>query len=132
MRERLQIQDIEDMRRRAGIDDVELRQAIRGLRVGGLVRLTLLTGAPGAGGETLLFRITSIQGGAFRGRLASRPTSAGLSGLRVGRALAFTESHIHSLPGMRTHPDGERPGRTRVRQSSAANRLARLTPEDSP
>ena len=48
-------------------------------------------------GETLLVRITSIRGGAFRGKLASRPTSAGLSGLRVGRALAFTGSHIHSL-----------------------------------
>jgi hypothetical protein len=120
------------MRRRAGIDDIELRQAIRGLRVGALVRLTLLTGAPGAAGETLLFRITSIRGGAFRGRLASRPSFAGQSGLRVGRTLAFTESHIHSLPRMRPDPDGERAVRKRVRQSAAANRLARPAPEGAP
>ncbi|HEX5272413.1 MAG TPA: hypothetical protein VFW33_18075 [Gemmataceae bacterium] len=132
MRERLQIQDIEDMRRRAGIDDVELRQAIRGLRVGALVRLTLLTGAPGAAGETLVFRITSIRAGAFRGRLASRPTSAGLSDLRVGRALIFTQSHIHSLPRMRPDTDGECAVRKRARQSSAADLLAGPAPEGVP
>ncbi len=102
----LQIQDIEEMRRRAGIDDVELRQAIRALRVGALVKVTLLAGAPGAGGETLLVRITSIRGGAFRGKLTSRPTSAALAGLGVGRALAFTGSHIHSLPRMPPDQDG--------------------------
>jgi hypothetical protein len=101
----LRIQDIEEMRRRAGIEDVELRQAIRGLRVGALVKITLLAGAPGAGGETLLVRITSIRGGAFRGKLASRPTSAALVGLRTGRALAFTGSQIHSVAGMRADQD---------------------------
>lgn len=100
MRVRLQIQDIEDMRRRVGIDDADLREAIRGLRAGALVRLTLLAGVPGAVGETLLVRITSLREGTFRGKLASRPASAGLSGLRVGRRLAFTASHIHSLPRM--------------------------------
>jgi hypothetical protein len=98
MRARVEIQNIEDMRRRAGIEDVELREAIRGLRVGAFVKLTLLAGEQGAAGETLLVRITSIRGDAFRGKLAGRPTSAGLSGLRVGLALAFTGSHIHSLP----------------------------------
>jgi hypothetical protein len=105
MSDRLQIQDIEDMRRRVGIDDAELRAAIRGLRAGALVKLTLLAGEPGAPGETLLVRITSVRGGTFRGKLASRPTSAGLSGLQVGRRLAFTASHIHSLARMR--PDHE-------------------------
>jgi hypothetical protein len=106
MRGPLQIQDIEQMRRRAGIDDVELRQAIRVLRVGALVKLTLLTGAAESAGETLQVRITSIRGGAFRGKLTSRPTSAGLSGLRAGRAFAFTGSHIHSLPQIRPDWDG--------------------------
>lgn len=106
MRGRWQIQDIEAMRRRAGIDDVELRQAIRGLRPGALVKVTLLAGTPGAAGEILLVRITSIRGDAFRGKLASRPTSSGLSGLRPGRALAFTGSHIHSLPRMRPGREG--------------------------
>jgi hypothetical protein len=106
MRGPLQIQDIEQMRRRAGIDDVELRQAIRVLRVGAFVKLTLLTGAAESAGETLLVRITSIRGDAFRGKLTRRPTSAGLSGVRVGRAFAFTGSHIHSLPPIRPDWDG--------------------------
>jgi hypothetical protein len=97
MRARVEIQNIGDMRRREGIEDVELREAIRGLRVGAFVKLTLLAGAQGTAGETLLVRITSIRGDAFRGKLADRPTCAGLSGLRVGLALAFTGSHIHSL-----------------------------------
>jgi hypothetical protein len=97
MHARVEIQNIEDMRRRVGIEDVELREAIRGLRAGAFVNLTLLSGTNGAAGETVLVRITSIRGDSFRGRLASSPTSAGLSGLRVGLALAFTGSHIHSL-----------------------------------
>ena len=95
MRRRVEIQNIEDMRRRAGIEDVELREEIRGLRVGAVVRITLVAGAAG---ETVLVRITSIPGDAFRGKLACSPTCAGLSGLRPGCAFAFTGSHIHSLP----------------------------------
>ncbi len=38
MRARVEIQNIEDMRRREGIEDVELREAIRGLRVAQLSR----------------------------------------------------------------------------------------------
>ena len=98
---RVEVQNIEDMRRREGIEDVELRQAIRGLRVGDLVRVTLLAGTPNATGETLLVRITSINGDAFRGKLATQPTTAGLAGLRIGLALAFSGSHIHSLPPAR-------------------------------
>jgi len=92
------IENIEDMRRREGIEDVELRRAIRELKVGAMVRLTFLPGTQGAAGETLLVRITSIRGDTFRGKLASRPASAGLAELRIGLALAFTGSHIHSLP----------------------------------
>jgi hypothetical protein len=62
MRGPLQVQDIEEMRRRAGIEDVELPQAIHVLRVGALVKITLLAGAPAAAGETLLVRITGIRG----------------------------------------------------------------------
>jgi hypothetical protein len=97
MRGRVEIQNIEDLRRRAGIEDVELREAIRALRVGAFVKITLLAGEQGTAGETLLVRIKSILGDNFRGKLADRPTSADLSGLRVGLALAFTGSHIHSL-----------------------------------
>jgi hypothetical protein len=99
MRHPVEIENIEEMRRREGIEDVELREEIRGLRVGDLVKLTFLTGAHSS--ETLLVRITSIRGAAFRGKLANGPTSAGLSSLRVGSPVAFTAAHIHSLPRKR-------------------------------
>jgi hypothetical protein len=98
MRKPIEIENIEEMRLRAGIDDVELRQEIRGLRIGDLVKLTLMTGAKSCVGETVFVRITSIKGNEFRGKLAQRPASAGPSKLRVGLAVAFTTAHIHSLP----------------------------------
>ena len=101
---RVEIEDIEDLRRRQGIDDVELREAIRGLRVGDSVRLTFLTGRGTSAGETLPVRITSIRDGAFRGRLAGGPSSAALSGLQVGALIAFTTAQIHSVrKGQRTY-----------------------------
>jgi hypothetical protein len=95
MRDGILIEDIEEMRRQQGIEDVELREQIRGLRVGDLVKLTLL--ASGAAGETLAVRVTSIRASAFRGKLVKCPGLAGLSGLRAGFPLAFTAAHIHSV-----------------------------------
>ena len=95
---RVEIENIEERRRQVGIDDVVLREDIRGLAVGDFVKLTLLTSTPSFTGETVLVRITSIRGRAFRGRLASRPTSTGLSRLGVGSLIAFVAAHIHSLP----------------------------------
>jgi hypothetical protein len=100
MRRQVEIENIEALRLQEGIEDVELRAAIRGLRVGQCVRLTLLTGATPSAGETLLVRITHVRAGQFRGRLTSRPASARLAGLRVGSPLAFTRDHIHSIAGM--------------------------------
>jgi hypothetical protein len=96
MRDQVQIENIEEMRRQAGIDDVKLRQAVRGLRVGSVVRLTLLTGKPGAG-ETLPVRVTQINGRSLQGTLACRPASAGLAALRAGSRVAFTADHVHSI-----------------------------------
>ena len=76
MRAPLQIENIDEMRRREGIDDVALRDEIRGLKVGDFVKLTLLSG----------------------------PASAALSDLRAGAALAFTAAHIHSLLKRRPGP----------------------------
>jgi hypothetical protein len=90
------IENIEEMRRLVGIDDVELRQSIRQLRVGDRVRLTLLTGPGQTSGQTLWFRITRVQGSRFRGRLAE---GQGLAGLRPGAVLSFTAAHIHSVAG---------------------------------
>jgi len=102
MRHVIEIEDIEEKRRIAGIDDVDLRQEIRGLRVGDVVNLTFVAGSHAF--ETLLVRIASIRGSAFRGNVANVPSAAGLSTLRVGSSFAFTAAHIHSLPRKRpTH-----------------------------
>jgi hypothetical protein len=91
----VEIENIEEMRRQEGIDDVELRVEIRGLKVGDFVKLTLLIGTTSF--ETLLVRITRIRGSAFRGKLVNRPTASGLSKLDAGAPIAFTTAHIHSL-----------------------------------
>jgi hypothetical protein len=98
MRNPVEIENIEEMRRREGIDDVELREEIRGLQVGDSVKLTFRPGLQAVAGETLLVRITRIRGDAFRGKLAGRPASAGLAQFRVGSPVAFTAAHIHSVP----------------------------------
>ena len=94
----VEIQDIEEMRRKEGIDDVRLRVEIRGLKVGDLVKLSLATGM--ASFETLAVRITSSRGSAFRGKLANRPSSAGLLKLSAGPSIALTTAHIHSIAKM--------------------------------
>jgi hypothetical protein len=104
MRAPVEIENIEEMRRRAGIEDVELRVAIRGLQVGDFVRVTLRANTKSS--ETLLVRVTSIRGSAFRGKLVHRPASAGLANLRAGSPVAFTPAHIHSLVKR-----GQAPGR---------------------
>ena len=104
MRPPVVIENIEELRRCEGIDDAELREEIRALRVDDSVKLTFLTLPGPSARATLSVRITSIRGGAFRGKLADRPAFFGLSKLRVGTPVAFTEVHIHSIPR-------ERPGR---------------------
>jgi hypothetical protein len=90
------IEKIEEMRRLVGIDDVELRQSIRRLRVGDRVRLTLLGGPEQNASKTLWFRITQVQGSRFRGRLAD---GQGNAGLRPRAVLSFSSAHIHSVAG---------------------------------
>ena len=96
MRTPVVLENIEEMRRRQGIEDVELRKMIRGLVRGDCVRLTFLTGTGESRAETLLVRITSIRGCSSRGKLASAPASR-TRDLRVGTAVVFTTDHIHSL-----------------------------------
>ena len=89
------IENIETMRLREGIDDVELRAGVRRLAVGDVVRLTLVAGGKTA--ETLPVRITAISGTNFRGRLTAGPTCSALAALSEGSTLDFTAAHIHSL-----------------------------------
>jgi hypothetical protein len=89
------LENIEELRREQGIDDVDLRMEIRTLRVGDFVKLTFLIGT--AAFETLSVRITSIRGSAFRGKLAKRPRASGLAKLPADTPILFTTAHIHSL-----------------------------------
>jgi hypothetical protein len=99
-RQIIEIEDIDYLRRRNGIDDEKLREDIRGLHVGDFVKLTFLAGSGAA--ETLSVRITSIGDSAFRGKLATAPTASSLAKLHLGSLVVFTAANIHSLP--RTKP----------------------------
>jgi hypothetical protein len=104
MNKAVEIENIEDMRRQVGIDDVELREAIRGLRAGDFVNLTFVTAAAPAARETVRVRVTAVAGREFRGRLAERPAAPGLAGLRLGARVVFRADHIHSVAkGRPTH-----------------------------
>ena len=86
----VEIEDIEEMRRQEGIDDVELRMEIRLLKPGDFVKLTVYSGS--SFHETALVRITSIRGSTFRGKLVAK-----VSKLRAGEVVIFTTAHIHSV-----------------------------------
>jgi hypothetical protein len=101
----VEIENIEEMRRRAGIQDEELEREIRGLSVGDYVKVTLLSPTKPFSAETLLVRITGIRGSVLNGKLASRPTAPGLSVLSAGAVLTFRTSHIHSIPNMSVHDE---------------------------
>jgi hypothetical protein len=92
-----ELEDIEALRQRQGIDDVELREAIGGLRVGHVVRLTFRTEAKGFGGETLRVQVTRIRGHTIRGKLVQAPVAAALANLGSGVLIDFTAAHVHSI-----------------------------------
>jgi len=98
MRDSILIENIEAKRHQEGIEDIELVQEIRGLKVGDLVKLTFLSESMPSAAETLCVRITRIEGAVFRGVLAKRPTSKCMSEVRAGSRLTFTAAHIHSIP----------------------------------
>jgi hypothetical protein len=97
MRNAVEIENIEELRWREGIDDAELREEVGGLRVGDFVNLTFLSGVQPFSSKTLPVRITRVSGDAFGGKLAATPASAGLAHLRAGCPVAFHADHIHSL-----------------------------------
>jgi hypothetical protein len=95
MRNKVAIENIDEMRRRAGIDDVELQESIRHLKVGDAIKLTLVSRSGTS--ETLSVRITRIKGTAFRGKLTRKPVLVSLSCLRAGSFVVFSTAHIHSI-----------------------------------
>jgi hypothetical protein len=80
-----------------GIEDLELHAAISSLQVGDSAKLSFRADKVSFAGETLLVRITSIKGCAFRGKVAAKPARIGLWNLRVGSLVRFTATHIHSI-----------------------------------
>jgi hypothetical protein len=94
----IEFENIRQMRRREGIHDADLQQAIRELRVGDCVQITIKTAAEAFHGETVLVRITQIRAADYLGKLAQAPVSSALAHLRLGRRVTFTAAHIHSLP----------------------------------
>lgn len=96
MRNPLHIENIEEMRRQQGIEDIELHEDIDQLRPGDFVKVTLVNGPTSF--ETVHVRITSIRGTTFRGKLASQPQSMGLAHIHVGSPVTFSAGHIHSIP----------------------------------
>lgn len=102
VRNLFEIQDIDEARRQEGIDDVELRQAIRGLAVGDDVKLTVVTGPRSS--ETVDVRITRIRGSQFRGKLINRLISNGPVRLAGGSIVVFSAAHIHSYRKHRNMP----------------------------
>jgi hypothetical protein len=97
MSQRIEFENIKEMRREAGIDDVELSEEVRGLRVGDVVRLTACVGTKTFPGDCILVRITSIKGNVFRGKMARKPASSSLAQLKASSLLVFTTDHIHSV-----------------------------------
>jgi hypothetical protein len=93
----VEIEDIQQLRWKQGIEDLELHAGISGLQVGDAVNLTFRADKESIAGETLPVRITRIKGCAFRGKLAAKPARIGLSNLRVGSLVRFRATHIHSI-----------------------------------
>jgi hypothetical protein len=98
MRQLPEIENIEAMRRLAGINDVELYDQVRRLHVGDCVRLTLLPADGHTAGAVVLVRITSIKDGTFRGRVFGNADASRPPGPCQGCLVAFTPDHIHSIP----------------------------------
>jgi hypothetical protein len=100
MRISIQIENIDELRRCNGIDDIELHEDIRRLRVGDHVFLTFLSGINLR--TTVPVRITRIRAGRFRGRLASPIARPELLGLRPNALVSFTAGQIHSIAQPKT------------------------------
>jgi hypothetical protein len=91
----IQIEDIDAVRLREGIDDVGLRKSVA--QLGASDRVCLSISLDGKSFEKVSVRITSCRGGTFRGKLLSKPHSTGLRDLDADRLLVFSASQIHSI-----------------------------------
>ncbi len=88
MRVSIEIENIDELRRCNGIDDIELHKDIGHLRVGDHVFLTFLSGSNLR--AILQVRITRICAGQFRGRLATPTARPEWFGLRPNALVTFS------------------------------------------
>jgi len=95
MRVSIEIENIDELRRCNGIEDIELHEEIERLRVGDHVLLTFLSETNLR--ATLPVRITRICAKQFRGRIAAPIARPELLGLRANALVAFTAGQIHSI-----------------------------------
>jgi len=107
MRPAVEIENIEELRRQAGIDDVELHEEIRGLRPGDRVRLTFLVAGKPSARATVVVRVVRIRQGVFQGKLEKPPSGATLAGLPVNSNVSFTKDQIHSILRRKATQDAE-------------------------
>ena len=98
----VEIQNIREMRLRRGIDDLGLRDEIRSLAIGSVVRLTLVTGPEPFTGAALLVRITHISGHRFQGELTRKPSGGGMSEI-APRCKHLLHHGSHSFAGDGAH-----------------------------
>ena len=89
------IENIDEARRREGIDDIVLRNEIVRLKAGDHVRLSV--SSDGRQFEMLSVRITSLKGTVLRGKLLENPRSRGLGELSAGSAVKFAVGQVHSI-----------------------------------
>lgn len=101
MPETLKIENIEHMRQLQGIDDVELRESIRRLRIGDCVHLTFLSGSRPVRSKTVPVRIVAIDKDRFTGEIMESLTSLGQDHLRERSLVTFQERHVHSIPKLK-------------------------------
>lgn len=102
MRVSIEIENIDELRRCNGIDDIELHEDISRLRVGDHVLLTFLSGTHLR--TTLPVRITRIRARQFRGRLAAPIARPEWLGVRPNTLVTFTAGQIHSIARQRPEP----------------------------
>ena len=98
------IENIDEARKREGIDDVVLRNEIIRLKAGDHVRLSV--SSDGRQFEMLSVRITSLKGTAIRGKLLENPRSRSLGTLVVGSAMKFAAGQVHSIVDGKPACDG--------------------------
>ena len=89
------IENIDEARKREGIDDVVLHDEIVRLKAGDHVRLSV--SSDGKQFEMVSVRITSVKGSALRGKVLEKPRSRSLGTLIAGSAMTFKAGQVHSI-----------------------------------